>query len=151
MHNMFVLSKTRIKHYHGKREASGSNELGSAAALGVYVLFVHLMLSARYFSLYFRLVAVTLPRVGINDKTKISFKDFLLITKGNIIFHVYSIFLELNDEQKEMQNLARKFTAEEIIPTAAEYDRTMEYPWPIVKKAWEVGLINNHIPSHCGT
>lgn len=50
-----------------------------------------------------------------------------------------------------MQNLARKFTAEEIIPTAAEYDRTMEYPWPIVKKAWEVGLINNHIPAHCGT
>lgn len=60
-------------------------------------------------------------------------------------------FSELNDEQKEMQNLARKFTAEEIIPTAAEYDRTMEYPWPIVKKAWEVGLINNHIPAHCGT
>ncbi|XP_059475207.1 medium-chain specific acyl-CoA dehydrogenase, mitochondrial isoform X2 [Neocloeon triangulifer] len=57
---------------------------------------------------------------------------------------------ELNDEQKEIQSLARKFTAEEIIPKAAEYDKTMEYPWPIVKKAWEVGLINNHIPSHCG-
>jgi hypothetical protein len=32
-------------------EASGSNELGSAAALGVTVLFVHSMLSARCFSL----------------------------------------------------------------------------------------------------
>jgi acyl-CoA dehydrogenase len=57
---------------------------------------------------------------------------------------------ELSDEQKEIQELARKFTRDEIIPTAAEYDRTMEYPWDIVKKAWSVGLINGHIPKHCG-
>jgi acyl-CoA dehydrogenase len=57
---------------------------------------------------------------------------------------------ELSAEQKEIQELARKFTKDEIIPKAAEYDRTMEYPWDILKKAWAVGLINTHIPKHCG-
>ncbi|XP_038216156.1 probable medium-chain specific acyl-CoA dehydrogenase, mitochondrial isoform X3 [Zerene cesonia] len=57
---------------------------------------------------------------------------------------------ELNDEQKALQDLARKFTREEIIPVAAQYDKSGEYPWPIVKKAWEVGLMNGHVPEHCG-
>lgn len=57
---------------------------------------------------------------------------------------------ELNDEQKALQDLARKFTREEIVPAAAHYDKTGEYPWPIVKKAWEVGLMNGHVPEHCG-
>lgn len=60
------------------------------------------------------------------------------------------ICFELSDEQKEIRELARKFTRDEIIPKAAEYDRTMEYPWPILKKAWSLGLTNSHIPSHCG-
>lgn len=57
---------------------------------------------------------------------------------------------ELDDEQKALQDLARKFTREEIIPMAAHYDKTGEFPWPIVKKAWEIGLMNGHIPEHCG-
>ncbi|XP_026475102.1 probable medium-chain specific acyl-CoA dehydrogenase, mitochondrial isoform X1 [Ctenocephalides felis] len=57
---------------------------------------------------------------------------------------------QLSPEQQEMQDLARKFTREEIIPKAAHYDRTGEYPWDIVKKAWELGLMNGHIPVHCG-
>ncbi|CAK1554086.1 unnamed protein product [Leptosia nina] len=57
---------------------------------------------------------------------------------------------ELTDEQKALQELARKFTKEEIIPVAAQYDKSGEYPWPIVKKAWELGLMNGHIPEHCG-
>ncbi|CAG4942002.1 unnamed protein product [Colias eurytheme] len=57
---------------------------------------------------------------------------------------------ELNDEQKALQDLARKFTREEIMPVAAQYDKSGEYPWPIVKKAWEVGLMNGHVPEHCG-
>ncbi|CAH2035144.1 unnamed protein product, partial [Iphiclides podalirius] len=57
---------------------------------------------------------------------------------------------ELNDEQKALQELARKFTKEEIVPVAAQYDKTGEYPWPIVKKAWELGLMNGHVPEHCG-
>jgi len=61
------------------------------------------------------------------------------------------IISELSAEQKEIQELARKFTRDEIIPKAAEYDRTMEYPWEIIKKAWTLGLLNIHIPKDFGT
>ena len=57
---------------------------------------------------------------------------------------------ELNETQKEFQDLARKFTAEEIIPVAAELDRTGAYPWDLVKKAWSLGLLNSHIPADIG-
>jgi len=49
-----------------------------------------------------------------------------------------------------MQDLARKFTREEIIPAAAEFDRTGSYPWDIIKKAWSIGLINKSIPQDIG-
>lgn len=37
-----------------------------------------------------------------------------------------------------------------IIPRAAEYDRTGAYPWDIFKGLWELGLINLHIPKEVG-
>jgi len=49
-----------------------------------------------------------------------------------------------------MQQLARKFAREEILPKAAEHDRTGEFPWDIVKKAHSVGLMNGHIPQSVG-
>lgn len=60
------------------------------------------------------------------------------------------ITFELNDTQREFQELARKFTREEIIPVAAEHDRTGKFPWEVVKKAHSLGLMNSHIPTHCG-
>ncbi|XP_012692476.1 medium-chain specific acyl-CoA dehydrogenase, mitochondrial [Clupea harengus] len=57
---------------------------------------------------------------------------------------------EMTDQQKEFQELARKFAREEIVPAAAEYDRSGEYPFPIIKRAWELGLMNSHIPEDCG-
>ena len=57
---------------------------------------------------------------------------------------------ELSDTQKEMQETAQKFVRDEIIPVAAEYDRTGEYPWAIIKKAWSLGLINGSIPQEFG-
>jgi len=39
-----------------------------------------------------------------------------------------------------------RFSRESIIPVAAEYDRTMAYPWPILKEAHSLGLLNIHIP-----
>ncbi|EDV50437.1 probable medium-chain specific acyl-CoA dehydrogenase, mitochondrial [Drosophila erecta] len=56
----------------------------------------------------------------------------------------------LTEDQLQLQELARKFTREEIIPVAAQYDKSGEYPWPIIKKAWELGLMNNHIPADIG-
>ncbi|XP_069190564.1 medium-chain specific acyl-CoA dehydrogenase, mitochondrial isoform X1 [Procambarus clarkii] len=63
--------------------------------------------------------------------------------KGGICF-------DLSDEQKEIQQLARKFAREEVLPKAAELDRTMEYPWELIKKSWELGLMNAHIPADIG-
>jgi acyl-CoA dehydrogenase len=57
---------------------------------------------------------------------------------------------QLNETQRELQSMARKFAREEILPKAAEYDRTMKYPWEIIKKAWELGILNPHIPEEIG-
>ena len=45
--------------------------------------------------------------------------------------------LQLSDEQEALKQLARDFAKNEMIPVAAEYDRTMEYPVPVFEKAWE--------------
>ena len=66
-----------------------------------------------------------------------------------LIFTIF-IILELNAEQKEYQQLAKKFSQEEIIPKAAHHDKTGEFPWAIVKKAHELGLVNTHIPTKYG-
>ena len=46
--------------------------------------------------------------------------------------------------------MAEKFTREEVIPQAPHYDKTGEYPWDIIKKAHEIGLMNLHIPEAYG-
>lgn len=57
---------------------------------------------------------------------------------------------ELSDDQRNMIDLARKFAREEIMPKAAHYDKTGEYPWEIIQKAHELGLINDQIPEKYG-
>ncbi|XP_034947298.1 probable medium-chain specific acyl-CoA dehydrogenase, mitochondrial [Chelonus insularis] len=57
---------------------------------------------------------------------------------------------ELSETQQEMKETADKFARDEIIPVAAQYDRSGEYPWPVLKKAWETGLLNTHIPKDIG-
>ncbi|XP_072376463.1 medium-chain specific acyl-CoA dehydrogenase, mitochondrial-like [Diabrotica undecimpunctata] len=74
---------------------------------------------------------------------------------ANLIKYKYSstsggFNFTLNDTQKEFQELARKFAKEEIIPIAAELDKTGKYPHDILKKAWALGLINSHIPEKYG-
>lgn len=58
--------------------------------------------------------------------------------------------LELSDEQRQLQDAVKKFVKEEIIPVAAHYDRTMEYPWEVIKKAHANGFMNLDIPTECG-
>ena len=57
---------------------------------------------------------------------------------------------ELTQEQKEIQQMARKFAREEIIPKAAHLDKTGEYPTDLIKKAWELGLVNGTVPTKYG-
>jgi len=56
----------------------------------------------------------------------------------------------LTETQQEYLDMAEKFTKEEIIPVAAHYDKTGEYPWEVLKKAHENGLMNLHIPEEYG-
>ena len=56
----------------------------------------------------------------------------------------------LSDEQQQLQELSRKFAKEEILPKAAHHDKTGEYPRAIATKAWELGLMNTHVPQEYG-
>merc|ERR1711881_206376 len=60
------------------------------------------------------------------------------------------INFNITPEQQEYLDLAEQFTKNEIIPVAAHYDKTGEYPWDILKKAHEVGLMNLHVPEAYG-
>ncbi|MGH2889524.1 MAG: acyl-CoA dehydrogenase family protein [Solirubrobacteraceae bacterium] len=56
----------------------------------------------------------------------------------------------LTDEQQSMREMAHDFAAKEIRPVAWEYDRDGTWPEEILDKAWELGLMNNHLPSEYG-
>jgi acyl-CoA dehydrogenase len=58
--------------------------------------------------------------------------------------------LTLTDEQKDMRELARDFATKEIRPVAWDYDRDATWPQEIIEKAWEVGLMNAHLPAEYG-
>ncbi|VDM76161.1 unnamed protein product [Strongylus vulgaris] len=58
---------------------------------------------------------------------------------------------EVTSLHQQLRETVRKFTAEEITPVAAEYDKSMKYPWEIVKKAHACGLLNPDIPEAYGT
>lgn len=57
---------------------------------------------------------------------------------------------QLSPEQEELRRLARRFTQQEIAPVAAAYDRSGDYPWDIMNKAYDIGLLNESIPSTYG-
>ena len=56
----------------------------------------------------------------------------------------------LTDEQKALREMAHDFAAKEIRPVAWQYDRDGTWPQEIIEKAWEVGLMNSHIPEEHG-
>src|SRR5215213_4774723 len=56
----------------------------------------------------------------------------------------------LTDEQKALQEMAHDFAEKEIRPVAWEYDREGTWPQAVLEKAWELGLMNGHIPEEYG-
>lgn len=60
------------------------------------------------------------------------------------------IDFSLSEEQLAIQKTARDFTQAEIVPVAAEYDRTSEYPETVIKKAFQAGLVYGAIPEAYG-
>jgi acyl-CoA dehydrogenase len=61
-----------------------------------------------------------------------------------------SICFALNEEQRMLQALARDFAHTEIAPVAEHYDRTADFPLPVIDKARRAGLININIPPEYG-
>ena len=60
------------------------------------------------------------------------------------------IDLTLTDEQQAVREMAHHFAEREIRPVAWDYDRTGTWPQEIIEKAWELGLMNSHIPAEYG-
>jgi acyl-CoA dehydrogenase len=56
----------------------------------------------------------------------------------------------LTDEQKDIRELAHDFAEKEIRTVAWDLDKDSTFPHEIVQKAWEVGLMNSHIPEEYG-
>ena len=56
----------------------------------------------------------------------------------------------LTDEQKDLRELAHSFAEKEIRPVAWEYDKDGTWPQEVIDKAWEVGLMNTHVPEAYG-
>lgn len=57
---------------------------------------------------------------------------------------------DLTPEQIQLKETAREFAANEIIPVASHYDETETFPHDVMKKAWEVGLMNLEVPAELG-
>jgi acyl-CoA dehydrogenase len=56
----------------------------------------------------------------------------------------------LTDEQLAMREMAHDFAEKEIRRVAWEYDRDGTWPQDIIDKAWELGLMNGHLPEEYG-
>ncbi len=56
----------------------------------------------------------------------------------------------LTPEQESLRDLARKFARTEMVPHAAECDRTARFPEEIYRKAYELGLMNLNVPADLG-
>lgn len=60
------------------------------------------------------------------------------------------VSFDLSSEQKQLKALAHDFAVKEMRPKAAHHDETGEWPDSVLRKAFELGLINCHIPEQFG-
>ncbi|MBC7263571.1 MAG: acyl-CoA dehydrogenase [Chloroflexi bacterium] len=57
---------------------------------------------------------------------------------------------ELNEEQRMMRKMVRDFAEKEIRPIAAETDHSGKFPWDIIRKMGQLGLMGLTIPEEYG-
>lgn len=60
------------------------------------------------------------------------------------------IDFKLSDEQQALRDTVRRFVQTEVIPQAAKFDESGDFPHEIIKKAWENGLMNIAVPEKFG-
>ncbi|KAB2903358.1 MAG: acyl-CoA dehydrogenase [Anaerolineae bacterium] len=58
--------------------------------------------------------------------------------------------LELSEEQKMIRDAARNFAQKEIVPIAAEYDESGEFPLDTIKKMGAMGFMGIEVPEEYG-
>ena len=56
----------------------------------------------------------------------------------------------LTNDQLEIKDLAMKFAKNEMMPKASMFDEKATMPLDILRKAWELGLVNTCIPTEYG-
>jgi len=56
----------------------------------------------------------------------------------------------LTDEQRNLRELAHDFAEKEMRPVAWEFDKEGTWPEAVLRKAWEVGLMNSHVEEEYG-
>ncbi|MBX9880056.1 MAG: acyl-CoA dehydrogenase family protein [Candidatus Obscuribacterales bacterium] len=57
---------------------------------------------------------------------------------------------KLTEDQDQYRQLAKDFAANEIAPKAHQYDESAEFPMPLIKQAFEIGLMNTNVPESLG-
>ncbi|PSQ33105.1 acyl-CoA dehydrogenase [Halobacteriales archaeon SW_12_69_24] len=57
---------------------------------------------------------------------------------------------EVSEEQEQLKREVQRFADNEIRPVATEYDREEKYPWEVVEKAAEMGLLAPQVPFDYG-
>lgn len=60
------------------------------------------------------------------------------------------IGFDLTEEQKQMKEMAHEFAEKEMRPVAHEYDEKEEFPWPVMKKAFDLNLLTYALPEEYG-
>jgi acyl-CoA dehydrogenase len=60
------------------------------------------------------------------------------------------ISFEITEKQKILQSEAREFAQREIAPVASYHDRTGEFPWAVIRKAFERKFLTGYVPKKYG-
>ena len=65
------------------------------------------------------------------------------LSSGGVSFNI-------TDDQRAISDLVRSFVKDQVIPQAAESDRTMKFPQELFAQAHSLGLVNIHVPEIAG-
>ncbi len=74
----------------------------------------------------------------------------LMDHKPNTMTSSPQLHFDLSDEQRQFQELAHTFAEKEIRPVAPHYDENEEFPWEVLEKAHDLGLMTYAFPEEYG-
>ena len=70
-----------------------------------------------------------------------------MVTETNV---ETGISLQLTSEHEELRRAVRDFARKEILPVAAHFDETGEFPYDVIKKMGKMGLMGIEVPEEYG-